>query len=249
MTALVVLAVLVGALAQSVSGIGFLLVCMPFLVGALGAHEGVRLGVVLSLLVNVGLLARHHRDLDRRGALLLLAPAAVATPVAAAAVRALPDRPAQAAAGGVIVLGTVLLAAGVRWRAARGAAGAVGVGIVSGVTNVVAGVAGPPVALWADNAGWSAGTTRATLQAYFLGLNVITLVSLGRPAHRHRPAARGRRGPRRRCAARCAAVRPRTAGRGPTRHPRPGGRRRPHGPGPGHDLTVRRTGRDRWCLG
>jgi len=54
MTALVVLAVLVGALAQSVSGIGFSLVCMPFLVGALGAHEGVRLGVVLSLLVNVG---------------------------------------------------------------------------------------------------------------------------------------------------------------------------------------------------
>ena len=181
MTALVVLAVLVGALAQSVSGIGFSLVCVPFLVAALGAHEGVRLGVVLSLLVNVGLLARYHRDLDRRGALLLLAPAAAATPVAAVAVRALPDRPAQAAAGGVIVFATVLLAAGVRWRAARGAAGAVGVGVVSGVTNVVAGVPGPPVALWADNAGWSAGTTRATLQAYFLGLNVITLLSLGRP--------------------------------------------------------------------
>ncbi len=181
MTLLVAAAVLVGALAQSVSGIGFSLVCGPVLVGALGAHEGVRLGVVLSLLVNVGLLARHHRELDRRGALLLLAPAAVATPLAAVVVRALPDRPAQAAAGGVVVLGTVLLAAGVRWRAARGAAGAVGVGVVSAVTNVVAGVAGPPVALWADNAGWSTGTTRATLQAYFLGLNVITFASLGAP--------------------------------------------------------------------
>ena len=180
MTLLVAAAVLVGALAQSVSGIGFSLVCGPVLVGALGAHEGVRLGVVLSLLVNVGLLARHHRELDRRGA-LLLAPAAVATPLAAVVVRPLPDRPAQAAAGGVVVLGTVLLAAGVRWRAARGAAGAVGVGVVSAVTNVVAGVAGPPVALWADNAGWSTGTTRATLQAYFLGLNVITFASLGAP--------------------------------------------------------------------
>ncbi len=180
MTLLVAAAVLVGALAQSVSGIGFSLVCGPVLVGALGAHEGVRLGVVLSLLVNVGLLARHHRELDRRGA-LLLAPAAVATPLAAVVVRPLPDRPAQAAAGGVVVLGTVLLAAGVRWRAARGAAGAVGVGVVSAVTNVVAGVAGPPVALWADNAGWSTGTTRATLQAYFLGLNVITFASLGVP--------------------------------------------------------------------
>jgi len=93
MTALVVLAVLVGALAQSVSGIGFSLVCVPFLVGALGAHEGVRLGVALSLLVNVGLLARYHRDLDWRGALLLLAPAAVATPMAAVAVRPCPTGP------------------------------------------------------------------------------------------------------------------------------------------------------------
>jgi uncharacterized membrane protein YfcA len=46
-------AVLVGAVAQSVSGIGFVLVCGPLLVAALGAHDGVRLAVVLSLVVNL----------------------------------------------------------------------------------------------------------------------------------------------------------------------------------------------------
>lgn len=181
MTALVLAAVLVGALAQSVSGIGFSLVSGPFLVAALGAHEGVRLGVALSLLVNVVLLLRFRRDVDRRGLLLLLVPAAVVTVPAALLARSLPDRPAQAAAGGVVVLGALLLAYGVRWRAARGAAGAVVVSSVSAMTNVIAAVSGPPVVLWADNADWPAARTRATLQGYFLGLNVVALASLGPP--------------------------------------------------------------------
>lgn len=181
MTLLVGFAVLAGALAQSVSGIGFGLVSGPFLVAALGGHEGVRFGVALSLLVNVVLLARFRRDVDRRGLLLLLVPAAVVTVPAAQLARQLPDRPAQAVAGVVVVLGAGLLALGVRSRAARGPAGAVVVGSISAVANVVAGVGGPPVALWADNADWSAARTRATLQAYFLGLNAVALASLGTP--------------------------------------------------------------------
>lgn len=181
MTLLVLVAVLVGALAQSVSGIGFSLVCGPFLVAALGGPEGVRLAVALSLLVNVVLLVRFRRDVDRRGLLLLLVPAAVVTVPAALLARQLPDRPAQAAAGAVVVLGAALLALGVRSRAARGAVGAVVVGSLSAVTNVLAGVNGPPVALWAENANWSAARSRATLQGYFLGLNVVALASLGRP--------------------------------------------------------------------
>ena len=181
MTLLVALAVLLGALAQSVSGIGFSLVCGPFLVGALGGSGGVRLGVVLSLVLNLVLVGWYRRDIDRRGLLLLLLPSAVVTVPAALAVRGLPDRPAQAAAGAVVVLGALLLASGVRWAAARGPVGAVAVGAVAAVTNVVAGVAGPPVALWTANAGWSNHRTRATLQGYFLGLNVVTLTALGPP--------------------------------------------------------------------
>ncbi len=181
MTLLVALAVLTGALAQSVSGIGFSLVCVPFLIGALGAHEAIQLSVVLSVVVNLVLLVRHRLDVDRRGALLLLTPAVLATPVAALAVRSLPDRPAQAAAGAVVLLGAALLALGVRSPAVQGTGGAVAVGLVAAVTNVVAGVGGPPVALWAANAGWSADRTRATLQAFFLGLNAVAAASLGPP--------------------------------------------------------------------
>lgn len=108
-------AVLLGALAQSVSGIGFALVCVPLLVAALGPQDGVRLAVLLSLVLNVVLLARLWRLVDRRRTLLLLVPSALATPLLALAVRGLPVRPAAALAGGVVLVGVALLALGVRW--------------------------------------------------------------------------------------------------------------------------------------
>ena len=176
------LAVLLGGVSQAVSGIGFSLVSGPFLVAALGAKEGIRLSVLLSLVLNVGLLVRHRAEVDRRGALLLLVPAAVSTPGWVVLVRALPERPARAAAGAVVVLGAGLLASGLRWRAATGRVGAVAVGVVAALTNVIAAVAGPPVALWAENAGWAPDRQRATLQAFFLGLNVVALAALGVPS-------------------------------------------------------------------
>jgi uncharacterized membrane protein YfcA len=170
-----------GAVSQSVSGIGFSLVSGPFLVAALGVHDGIRLSVVLSLVLNLVLLARHRADVDRRGALLLLVPAALATPVWVVVTDPWPERPARAAAGAVVLLGAALLASGVRWRAARGRTGAVAVGLVSALTNVLAAVAGPPVAIWTENADWSANRQRATLQAFFLGLNIVAFAALGPP--------------------------------------------------------------------
>ena len=181
LTAAVLLAVLVGALAQSVSGIGFVLVCGPLLVAALGPQDGVRLAVLLSLLLNLALLLRLWRLVEVRRTLQLLVPAAVATPMFALAVRDLPTRPAAALAGAVVVGGVALLASGARWHAATGATGAAAAGLLGAAGNVVAGVSGPVVALWAANAQWRADVARASLQAFFLGLNCVALPSLGLP--------------------------------------------------------------------
>ena len=178
---LTALAVLVGAVAQSVSGIGFVLVCGPLLVAALGPDDGVRLAVVLSLVVNAAVLARTWRQAGLRTALLLLLPAAVATPVVARLLRSAPDRLAEGLAGASAVLGATALAVGLRWRAARGRAGAVLAGVVSAAMNVAAGIGGPAIALYAGNADWPATAMRSTAQVYFLGLNVVALVSLGFP--------------------------------------------------------------------
>ena len=59
--------------------------------------------------------------------------------------------------------------------------GAVAAGVLGALTNVLAGVAGPVVALWAANAEWPHRVQRASLQAFFLGLNCVALPSLGAP--------------------------------------------------------------------
>ena len=181
-TGLVAFAVLLGALTQSVSGIGFTLVSGPLLVAVLGPADGVRLSVLLSVLVNVAVLTRTARRASVRDALLLLAPAVLATPVWVRLLRQAPERTAQTLAGLATLLGAGALAAGLRWRAAGGRAGAVSTGIVSAAMNVVGGVGGPAVALYAANAGWPAAALRSTGQLYFLGLNLVALVALGLPS-------------------------------------------------------------------
>ncbi len=183
---LVTAAVALGAIAQAVSGIGFVLACGPFLVAVLGPHEGVRLAVLLSLVVNVAVLSRTWRSADVPRALLLLVPAGLSLPLAALALRHTPDRVAAAVAGASALLGALALASGLRWRAAEGRAGAVGAGLLSGAMNAAAGIGGPAIALYATNAGWPVAAMRSTAQVYFLGLNVVALLSLGLP-HQSRP--------------------------------------------------------------
>jgi uncharacterized membrane protein YfcA len=182
---LLVLVIVTGALAQAVSGIGFGLVTGPVLVSALGHLDGVRLSVLLSLIVNVAVLAREHPHVRWRSALGLLLPAVIATPVLAVLIRRVPERTAEALAGLAAVAGASALATGLRWRRARGRAGMVAAGVVSAAMNDAAGIGGPAVALWADNAGWSHDTLRGTLQVYFLGLNAVAMASLGLPHQPH----------------------------------------------------------------
>jgi uncharacterized membrane protein YfcA len=47
--------------------------------------------------------------------------------------------------------------------------------------NVLASAGGPAVAVYAAGARWDPARLRATLQAYFLALNVVTLFTLGAP--------------------------------------------------------------------
>ena len=174
-------AVAAGAAAQAVTGIGFALVCTPFLVVTSGSREGVREAILLSSVLNVAVLAREGRRVLVGRAVALWVPAALVTPLVAAAVRRAPAAVLTLLAGVLTVLAAMALGAGLRAGAATGRAGAVAAGVVSGAMNMVAGIGGPAAALYALNAGWAPESTRPTLQAYFLALNAVALASLGLP--------------------------------------------------------------------
>jgi uncharacterized protein len=176
------IAIAAGAVAQAVTGLGFSLVSAPFLVAALGRSEGVRLNLLLSGTLNLVLLAGERRQTRWNAVALLLIPAAVATPVFAFAFDRLDGRVLAMAAGLLTIVSAAALATGVRMRRAGGRGGALAAGLVSSAMNVLAGIGGPPIAMYTVNADWPAGTVRPTLQAYFLGLNAVGLAVLGLPA-------------------------------------------------------------------
>jgi uncharacterized membrane protein YfcA len=184
---LAAVAVGVGVAAQAVTGFGFSLISAPFLVAAYRAPAGVRLNLLLSLAVNVVILAREHRHADGRAAGLLLVSALVAIVPSAYVVHRVGAGPLTVAAGLVCLLAVGAVAAGRVPRRGRGRAGAALVGFVSGAMNVIAGISGPPVVLYAVNAEWPLERTRPTMQLFFLGLNILSLAALGVP--RRIPAA------------------------------------------------------------
>jgi uncharacterized membrane protein YfcA len=172
-------AVMLGAAAQSVSGIGFALVSGPLLFTVFGAREGVRVAVVLSMLANAGVLAREHRAVMWRRVLPVLVTALAVTPVLVHLLAGAHPRLLRGAAGAVIVLGTAVVASG--RTGDTGLPGGIAAGLASATMNVLASAGGPAVAVYAAGARWDPVRTRATLQAYFLSLNVVTLVTLGAP--------------------------------------------------------------------
>lgn len=174
-------AVVFGAVAQAVTGFGFSLVTAPFLVAAYGAPEGVQVNLVLSVGLNLLLLVSGRHHLDARAAGRLLAPAVVATVLVGALIRG-SDTDAVTVAAGLLCLGGVAaVARGRLLRRLTGAAGTVVVGALSGAMNVAAGIGGPPVVLFGATAGWTPQVARPTLQLFFLGINVVALLTLGGP--------------------------------------------------------------------
>lgn len=176
---LALLAVLAGAFAQAVTGMGFSLVAAPFMVAALGPREGVAATVVLAALSSVVPLLREGRQVHPGAVARLLVPTLLCTPLVAWAVRDVETRLLALVGGVGVVAAVALLSSGLRSRRLATPGGAALTGVASASLNVVGGVGGPPVGLYAANAGWAPGVVRANLHAFFLVQNVATALVLG----------------------------------------------------------------------
>jgi uncharacterized membrane protein YfcA len=169
----------IGAGAQAVAGFGFALVAAPVFVQIVGPARAVRLTNLLAVAVNLLLLAREWRVARLSVALRLLVPAVLVTPVVAYAVHRTTSSVLSVIVGSLIVVSALALASGRRAERLRGWTGMLAAGGVSAAMNTASGVGGPAVAMYALNAGWSPEMMRPTLQLYFIGLNLLSFLSLG----------------------------------------------------------------------
>jgi uncharacterized protein len=173
--------VLLGASVQWLTGMGFALVAVPALVLLLGPAEGVVLANCASGVICLIGLAEGWRRV-RVGAMVPLCAAAVCTvPVGAWLTRRLAEPVLLSVMGALVTLAVLLVMGGARVRALRGTRGAVAAGALGGVMNSAAGVGGPPMSLYAVNAGWA--VREFVPNAFFYGVvvNVFSVAAHGLP--------------------------------------------------------------------
>ncbi|HJR26915.1 MAG TPA: sulfite exporter TauE/SafE family protein [Acidimicrobiales bacterium] len=181
MEAVAALSVLFGSIASVVAGFGFALVCSPFLVAAYGAPDGVQINLLVSGILSMLLLFSGWEHLDRPSTVRLLVPAALATVALGIPLRGSDTDGLATVAGGLCLVGVAVVAFGRPLHRVTTRVGTTLVGLVSGAMNVVAGISGPPVVMFGATIGWAPRVARTTLQAYFLGINIVALATLGLP--------------------------------------------------------------------
>ncbi|OMH24228.1 hypothetical protein BKD30_09825 [Tersicoccus phoenicis] len=178
MFALVLAAVVVGAVAQRISGLGFALVVSPVLVLGLGAFDGVMV-VNLCAAVSASMalfLVRRDVDWRRYGALAGFALVGIVPGAVLAA--SLPGPVVEISIG--VLLLVALTVSVLLTRTSLVLSGPVTMatsGILSGAMNAAAGIGGPAVSVYGMLSRWPHRSFAATLQPYFLTLGLCSLTA------------------------------------------------------------------------
>ncbi|SED89581.1 hypothetical protein SAMN05216489_04828 [Streptomyces sp. 3213] len=174
--------VLLGSSVQWLTGMGFALVAVPALVLLLGPTQGVVLANCAAGAISVVGLAGGWRKVRARAMVPLCAAAVCTVPAGAWMTRQLPPPVLLLVMGGLVTVAVLLVMRGARVPALRGTRGAVAAGAAGGFMNAAAGVGGPPVSLYAVNAGWTVREFVPNAQFYGVVVNAFSVAANGVPS-------------------------------------------------------------------
>lgn len=186
---LLALGTYIGAATQRVTGLGFALVSVPFLVLAIGPREGVLLANLLGLCTCIVVAVTTWSHIYWRRTLMLVVGAAVGVQLGARASLAIPAPYTMIAVSAMALVSLSLVggasnrvahalevsAAGWRWHSR------VVTGAISGFMNATAGIGGPAVVVFGKAVRWPQTSFVASLQAYFIAVNAMAIATKGMP--------------------------------------------------------------------
>ena len=178
MLALVALSVVVGALSQRITGMGFALVASPLVVILLGPFDGVLVVNLCGALSALLIIPRVWRHIEWRTLAWLSIPAVVAIVPGSLLVTRLPGAVMQLSIGVLVIVAltaTLLIRRAEHIVPARPAA--IVAGAASGFMNTAAGVGGPAISIYAVIMRWPQVNFAATLQPYFVIVSGASLAT------------------------------------------------------------------------
>ncbi|GGN06695.1 sulfite exporter TauE/SafE family protein [Streptomyces fuscichromogenes] len=174
--------VLLGASVQWLTGMGFALVAVPALILLLGPAQGVALANCAAGAISVVGLAGGLRRVRLAAMVPLCAAAACTVPAGTWLTHRLPPPYLLLTMGALVTVAVLLVMRGARLAALGGRGGALTAGAVGGFMNSAAGVGGPPVSLYALNAGWTVREFVPNAQFYGVVVNAFSVTANGIPA-------------------------------------------------------------------
>lgn len=169
-------AVFLAGLTYGLTGFGFALVATPVMVILLSPRVAVPAVLLMSMANGLFLLLAAWRDVQPRRILPLTLAGIAATPAGVYFLAWGSAAVLKCFIGSVITLFALAFLFGFQRPLRQEGPASIPVGLVSGFLNGSTGMSGPPVILFFTNQGLEKQAFRANLAAYFMALNVVTLL-------------------------------------------------------------------------
>jgi len=166
-------AVLAGAVVRGFTGFGASMFWVASLSLLYAPASVVPTVLALEVLASLVLLPTVHREVHWRSIRWLFLGTVLTMPFGVYLLSVVPDRPMRVGVALVILAATIAVASGVQLAHRAGTGAAVTAGSVSGVFNGATGIGGPPAVLFYLSGSSSHEVGRASLVAYFLGIDAI----------------------------------------------------------------------------
>lgn len=178
--------VFLGIFTQSLTGFGFALVAMPFLIQLLGSATAAPLGALIAITSQVLLTYRYRRMVNWRAIAPMSVAAVVGIPLGVKALQVISSDLLLTVLGVVLVLYAAYALMELHLPRLAHPAWAVGAGFISGLLSGAYNVGGPPLVMYAGCQQWSPQEFKGNLQGIFL-VNSLSVIVVHLVAGHYQP--------------------------------------------------------------
>jgi len=169
------ISVFVAGIIRGYSGFGFAMVAVTSISLVLPPIHVVPLVLILEVLASIKLVPQVWKDIDWHSLRWLLAGSLLATPIGVYLLANVPAEPMRISISLMVLVAAILLLYGWAWRRMPGRPLILTTGVTSGILNGAAAIGGPPVILFYLSSPAGVTVSRASIIAYFLGIDVMGL--------------------------------------------------------------------------
>jgi uncharacterized membrane protein YfcA len=170
------IAVFVAGIIRGYSGFGFAMVAVTSMSLVLPPVQVVPTVLILEVLASIRLVPQVWRHIDWFSLRWLLAGSLVATPLGVYLLATIPAAPMRMSISLLVLVAATLLMRGFAWKRMPGKSLTIITGVACGMLNGAAAIGGPPVILFYLSSPAGVTISRASIIAYFLGIDSMSLV-------------------------------------------------------------------------